>query len=87
MWANLLYRPHAMEQPPDTKAAINLAISKWSQESSSNFGQARKLNALYPAALKQLTEYYASNQKRTAQEAKALANKNLDLAFRTHFDL
>ena len=87
MWANLLYRPYAMEQPPDTKAAINLAISKWSQESSSNFGQARKLNALYPAAFKQLTEYYASNQKLSAQEAKALANKNLDLAFRTHFDL
>lgn len=87
MWANLLYRPQAMEQPPDTKAAINLAISKWSQESSSNFGQARKLNALYPAALKQLTEYYASNQKLGAQQAKALASKNLDLAFRTHFDL
>ncbi|MBK9774437.1 MAG: hypothetical protein IPP57_27040 [Candidatus Obscuribacter sp.] len=87
MWANLLYRPQAMEQPPDTKAAINLAISKWSQESSSNFAQARKLNALYPAALKQLTEYYLSKQQLGAQEAKTLANKNLDLAFRTHFDL
>lgn len=87
MWANLLYRPYAMEQPPDAKAAIDRAIGKWSQESAHNFAQARKLNALYPAALKQLTQYYSSQQKLSAEEAKALASKNLDLAFRTHFDL
>lgn len=85
-WANLALRPQAIAslEPYNTTAEVVYELKKWSNKNTSNFRKFKKLKALYPLALKELSRYYHKYFCLSKDVADVTAKQSLDLAFRSY---
>lgn len=82
---NLMLRPWALGQPANSKEEVEKGLKRWSKGSAVYRQQYEQLKRLYPRALDALTVYYQKTFKEPPAKARALATRNLDLAYRSHF--
>lgn len=84
-WCNLMLRPWAIEKPGNSAIEIETGLKKWAKGSPVYKQQYAQLKVLYPKALDALTVYYQSHFHKSPNEARKLATKSLDLAYRNNF--
>lgn len=84
-WCNLMLRPWAIEEPRNSAMDIETGLKKWAKGSPVYKQQYAQLKVLYPKALDALTVYYQSYFHKSPNDARKLATKSLDLAYRNNF--
>lgn len=83
---NLMLRPWVLGQPKNNREEVEKGLKRWSKGSAVYRQQYEQLKRLYPRALDALTVYYQKTFKEPPAKARALATRNLDLAYRSHFN-
>lgn len=87
-WANVLFRPWARssnEKP--SKVAVDKHLKRWSKGAPAYRAQYAKLQALYPKAQAALAQYYEDRFKKPRAECVKMATAQLELAYRSNFQL
>lgn len=87
VWCLLTFRPHAVENisPYNQRDIVERGLKKWGEQSLRNKKVYDDMMHLYPKAKEVLAAYYETQFDATPQQAKALSQKNLDIAFRSFF--
>ncbi|MBX9939822.1 MAG: hypothetical protein K2Y32_11240 [Candidatus Obscuribacterales bacterium] len=83
--ANLILRPWGLGKPDNTRKEVDQGLKSWSKGSPIYRKQFEELKSLYPQALDALSVHYQKAFKLNQKEARSLATKYLDIAFRKCF--
>ena len=88
-WANVAARPWVVKQqqftPYNDRTQVDAELKAWSKKAPSFGALYRRINAQYPRAQSALAAYYRKEFGKTAEEADAMAETLLDIAFRSYF--
>ncbi len=85
-WTNIALRPWALTwKPYHSRRNADLGLRHWSRGAPSFRALYQRIQADYPAAVAALADLYVQRFGKTPQAARALAEHNLDFAYRIHF--
>jgi hypothetical protein len=85
-WANTLARPWALTDAPyNSRAEVESGLKDWASANGTRAKLLRRVHALYPAAERELTSFYAAKFKKPRSAAESLSRKALDHMFRSYF--
>lgn len=85
-WANAVLRPWALTQEPyNTRHDVDAGLERWSQRASNFQELYKRIKAQYPRAQQSLAKLYVERFNKTPEQASALAARNLDIIYRSHF--
>ena len=86
MWANVLLRPWALtNRPYNTRAQVDTDLRAWSMENPRHQRIYEDLERQYPLAEHALSRYYRGRFHKSEKTADILADRALDIAFRSYF--
>ena len=86
MWFSISARPWAeVDEPHNTRKAVDAGLAEWARQSPAFRKLHQEINAQYPKALLALADYYAGRFGKNPAEAQAMAESNLDKAYRAYF--
>ncbi len=83
--ANLALRPWVVAEPYNSAAEIAEGLKVWSRKSAIFRAQYRRMQTLYPQALRALALHYRTALGKSPVESSALARQSLDRAVGAHF--
>lgn len=85
-WYNLVLRPWAMTTKPyNSRSDAEAGLRLWSRGAPSFRALYARIQADYPLARDVLADLYVRDFAKTPEAAKALAETNLDIVYRSHF--
>ena len=86
-WANLAMRPWAVltAHPHNSRTDVDAELKKYARKGPTFRRRYREIYARYPAAEQALARYYKATFGKDSAAASALAQKGLDVVFRTYF--
>jgi len=85
VWANMALRPWVSYQPYNSRKEVDAGLLAWSQLGKTYLKTYQEIQQQYVLAKRSLANYYGKRFRKSAAEAKALAVKQLDLAYRSHY--
>jgi hypothetical protein len=87
MWANVAMRPWAAlaGQPHNSRKQVDAELRAYAHKGVRFQKLYRDIHAAYPRAERALTRYYRAKLGKDAREARAVAKRVLDIAFRMYF--
>lgn len=85
-WFNLVLRPWAMTTKPyNSRGDADAGLRIWSQGSASFGALYARIQTQYPLARDALADLYVRRFAKTQEDAKVLAERDLDIVYRSHF--